>query len=106
MEKIKYYISWLGEKLFPGLPERKRQRITLQVIAGISLTLVSMAGMGIFRYRAVKQLEKYQAIAEAYAQTDTILEKERKKSQQETEKELQGLFSEQRLLPFLRFYRG
>ena len=21
MDKIKYFISWLGEKLFPGLPE-------------------------------------------------------------------------------------
>lgn len=92
MEKIKYFISWLGEKLFPDLPERKRQRIVLQIIAGISLALVSMAGMGIFRYRAAKQLEKYQAIAEVYAQTDTILEKEEKKSQQEAERKLQGLF--------------
>ncbi len=94
MEKIKDFIGWLGEKLFPGLPEKKRKWIAVQIIAGISLALVSMAGMGIFRYKAVKQLEKYQAIAETYAQTDTILEEEGKRSQQETEKELQGLFSE------------
>jgi len=94
MKKIKDLIGWFGEKLFPDLPERKRKRIALQIIAGISLILVSMAGMGIIRYRAVKQLEKYQAIAEAYAQTDTILEEKRKKSQQEAEEELQGLFSE------------
>ena len=79
MEKIKDSIRWLGEKLFPDLPEKKRQRITVQIIAGISLALVCMTGMGIFRYKAVKQLEKYQAIADAYAQLDTILEEEREK---------------------------
>ena len=42
-----------------------------------------MAGMGIFRYKAVRQLEKYQAIADAYAQLDIILEEGRKQSQKE-----------------------
>ena len=83
MEKIKYFISWLGEKLFPGLPEKKRQRIAVQIIVGISLAIVCMAGMGIFRYKAVRQLEKYQAIADAYAQLDIILEEGRKQSQKE-----------------------
>ena len=94
MEKIKYFISWLGEKLFPGLPEKKRQRIAVQIIVGISLAFVCMAGMGIFRYKAVKQLEKYQAIADAYAQLDAILEEEREKSQKEAAAELEELFSE------------
>ena len=93
MEKIKYFISWLGEKLFPGLPEKKRQRIAVQIIVGISLALVCMAGMGIFRYKAVKQLEKYQAIADAYAQLDIILEEGREQSQKEAA-ELEELFSE------------
>ena len=88
MEKLKDSIRWLGEKLFPDLPEKKRQRITVQIIAGISLAFVCMMGMGIFRYRAVKQLEKYQAIADAYAQLDTILEEEREKSQKEAAAEL------------------
>ena len=83
MEKIKRFTDWLGEKLFPDLPEKKRQRIAAQIIVGISLALICMVGMGIFRYRAVKQLEKYQAIADTYAQLDTILEEEREKSQKE-----------------------
>ena len=88
MEKIKDFISWLGEKLFPGLPERKRQRIAVQIIVGISLGVICMVGMGIFRYKAVKQLEKYQAIADAYAELDIIIEEEQEKSQKE------GIFSE------------
>ena len=94
MEKIKYFISWLGEKLFPDLPEKKRQRIAVQIIVGISLAIVCMAGMGIFRYKAVKQLEKYQAIADAYAQLDIILEEGREQSQKEAAAELEELFSE------------
>ena len=94
MEKIKYFISWLGEKLFPDLPEKKRRRIAVQIIVGISLAFVCMAGMGIFRYKAVKQLEKYQAIADAYAQLDIILEEEREQSQKEAAAELEELFSE------------
>ena len=94
MEKVKYLIGLLGEKLFPDLTEKKRQRITVQIIVGISLTLVCMAGMGIFRYKAVKQLEKYQAIADAYAQLDIVLEEEREKAQQEAKEELQEMISE------------
>lgn len=37
MEKIKRFTDWLGEKLFPDLPEKKRQRIAAQIIVGISL---------------------------------------------------------------------
>ena len=94
MEKIKYFISWLGEKLFPDLPEKKWRRIAVQIIVGISLAFVCMAGMGIFRYKAVKQLEKYQAIADAYAQLDIILEEGREQSQKEAAAELEELFSE------------
>lgn len=84
----KDFISWSGEKFFPDLPEKKRQRIAVQIIVGISLAFVCMVGMGIFRYKAVKQLEKYQAIADTYAQLDTILEEEREKSQKEAATEL------------------
>ena len=94
MEKIKCFISWLGEKFFPDLPEKKRQWITVQIIVGISLAFVCMAGMGIFRYKAVKQLEKYQAIADAYAQLDIILEEGREQSQKEAAAEMEELFSE------------
>ena len=53
-----------------------------------------MVGMGIFCYKAVKQLEKYQAIADAYAQLDTILEEEREKSQKEAAAELGEFISD------------
>ena len=51
-------------------------------------------GHGIFRYRAVKQLEKYQAIADAYAQPDTVLEEGREKLRKEVAAELEEIFSE------------
>lgn len=92
MEKIKDLAGRLGERLFPNLPEKKRVRLTVQLIVGISLTIVCIAGMGFFRYRAVKQLEKYQAIADAYAQPDMVLE-EGEKSQKEAA-ELEEIFSE------------
>ena len=76
MEKIKDLAGRLGERLFSDLPEKKKVRLTVQMIAGIFLAFVAIAGMGFFRYRAVKQLEKYQAIADAYAQPDTVLEEE------------------------------
>ncbi len=93
MEKIKDLAGRLGERLFPDLPEKKRVRLTVQLIVGISLTLACIVGMGFFRYRAVKQLEKYQAIADAYAQLNTVLEEGREKSQKEAA-ELEEIFSE------------
>ena len=58
MDKIKDYIGRLGEKLFPNLPEKKRNRITVQVIIGVAISFVCIVGMGVFRYLAVKQLEE------------------------------------------------
>ena len=94
MEKIKDLAGRLGERLFSDLPEKKRVRLTVQLIVGISLTLACIAGMGFFRYRAVKQLEKYQAIADAYAQPDTVLEEGREKLRKEVAAELEEIFSE------------
>ena len=50
MEGLKDFITRLGEKLFPDLPERKRNRITVQVIIGVAVSLVCIVGMGVFRY--------------------------------------------------------
>lgn len=94
MEKIKDLAGRLGERLFSDLPEKKRVRLTVQMIAGIFLAFAAIAGMGFFRYRAVKQLEKYQAIADAYAQPDTVLKEGREKSQKEAAAELEEIFSE------------
>ena len=94
MEKIKDFIGWLGEKLFPDLPERKRQRLTVRIIVGISLAIVCMTGMGIFRYRAVKQLKEYQAIADTYTRLNAALEERREKEQEKAAAELEELFLE------------
>ncbi len=94
MEGLKDFITRLGEKLFLDLPERKRNRITVQIIAGIIISFVCIIGMGIFRYRAVKQLEKYQAIADAYAELDITLEEGREQAQKEVAAELEEMFSE------------
>lgn len=94
MEKIKEFVGWLGEKLFPNLPERKRQRLTIQIIAGILLAIVCMTSMGIFRYKAVKQLEEYQAIADAYTKLNAALEERREKEQEKAAAELEEFISE------------
>ena len=94
MERLKDFITRLGEKLFPNLPERKRNRITVQVIIGVAVSFVSIAGMGIFRYRAVKQLEEYQAIADAYTRLNAALEYRREKEQELAAAELEEMFYE------------
>ncbi len=94
MEKIKFFTGRLGEKLFPNLPERKRNRITVQVIIGVAVSLTCIVGMGIFRYRAAKQLEEYQAIADAYTRLNAALEYRREKEQELAAAELEEMFSE------------
>ena len=94
MDKIKDYIGRLGEKLFPNLPEKKRNRITVQVIIGVAISFVCIVGMGVFRYHAVKQLEEYQAIADAYTQLNAALEYRREKEQELAAAELEEMFSE------------
>ena len=91
MDKIKDYIGRLGEKLFPNLPEKKRNRITVQIIVGTTVSLICIIGMGIFRYRAVKQLEEYQAIADAYTQLNAALEYRREKEQELAVAELEEI---------------
>lgn len=93
MEKVKELTGRLGESLFPDLPERKRQRIIIQIIAGISLALICITGMGIFHYKAVKHLEKYQMIANAYTQPDDTIVAEGK-PQKVAETEPGEFFSE------------
>ncbi len=94
MDKIKGFISRLGGKLFPNLPERKRNRITVQIIIGVTVCFICIIGMGIFRYRAVKQLEEYQAIADAYTQLNAALEYRREKEQEFAAAELEEMLFE------------
>lgn len=94
MEKIKYLIGWLGEKLFPSLPERKRQRITAQIAVGVFLAISSLAGIWICQYREGKQIEKYKTIAEAYAQSGSVSDRTELKSQKKTINKIKGIFLE------------
>ena len=64
----------LGEKLFPEMEEKKRKQLAGKVIAGFLIALICMTGMGIFRYRAEKELRQYQKIADAYRQIEFILD--------------------------------
>ena len=50
MEKIKDLAGRLGERLFSDLPEKKRVRLTVRMIAGIFLAFAAIAGMGCLLY--------------------------------------------------------
>lgn len=94
MGKIKYLISWLGTKFFSSLPERKRQRIIVQIVVGIFLALASLVGIWLCQYREEKQIEKYQTIAEAYAQPDSVSDGTKEKSQKKTVNKIKRIFLE------------
>ena len=64
----------LGGKLFPDMEEKKRKQLAGKVIAWFLVALICMTGVGIFRYRAEKELRQFQRIADAYRQIEFILD--------------------------------
>lgn len=52
----------LGKLLFPDVEEKKRRRIVVQIIIGISIALISMAGMLTYRHQEVKRQQRFQQI--------------------------------------------
>lgn len=66
----------------------------MQIIIGVAISFACIIGMGIFRYRAEKQLEEYQAIADAYTQLNAALEYRREKEQELAAAELEEMLSE------------
>lgn len=100
MNRCKNFTEWILKKLFPDVLQRDRQRITVQIITGVILAVVSIAGMGICHYRAEKQILKYQKIAETYTQTDSAqkegITKAKKKAAEELKKIIPKLKEEDR----------
>ncbi len=65
----------LGGKLFPDMEEKKRKRLAGKVIAWFLVALICAAGVGMFRYRAERELRQYQKIADAYRQIEILFDK-------------------------------
>ncbi len=52
----------LGKLIFPDVEEKKSRRIVVQVIIGLSIALLSMAGMLFYSHQEVRQQQKFQQI--------------------------------------------
>ena len=52
----------LGKLLFPDVEEKKRRRIVVQIIIGISIALISIVGMLTYSHQEVKQQQRFQQI--------------------------------------------
>ncbi len=52
----------LGKLIFPNVEEKKSRRIVVQVIIGLSIALLSMAGMLFYSHQEVRQQQKFQQI--------------------------------------------
>ena len=52
----------LGELIFPDVEEKKSRRIVIQVIIGLSIAMLSMAGMLFYSHQEVGQRQKFQQI--------------------------------------------
>lgn len=66
----------LGELVFPDVEQKKSRRLMLQVIAGILIALLSIAGMKIYSYQEVKQQQRFQQIKGAEMILPEISEQE------------------------------
>jgi sortase B len=52
----------LGKLVFPDIEEKKSRRITIQIMAGLLLVLISIAGMKIYCYQETRQHQRFQQI--------------------------------------------
>ena len=74
MDKINSTINRLGKKLFPDMEENRRRELSIRIAAGILIALICMTGVGVFRYRAERELRQYQRIADSFRQIDILIE--------------------------------
>ena len=63
----------LGKLIFPDVEEKKGRRIVVQVIIGLSIALLSMAGMLSYSHQEVRQRQKFQQIKGAEVTLPEIL---------------------------------
>ena len=52
----------LGKLIFPDVEEKKGRRIVVQIIIGLCIALISIAGMLIYSHQEVEQQQKFQQI--------------------------------------------
>lgn len=74
MDKINSAINRLGKKLFADMEESRRRELSIRIAAGILIALICMTGVGVFRYRAERELRQYQRIADSFRQIDILIE--------------------------------
>jgi len=61
-DRMKDLTGKLGKLIFPDVEEKKSRRIVVQVIIGLSIALLSMAGMLFYSHQEVRQQQKFQQI--------------------------------------------
>lgn len=66
MKKVMNFIDgvtdWIGEKVFSKAEEKKRKQYARYLL----IALICLAVVGVFRYRAERELRQYQRIADAF----------------------------------------
>lgn len=80
----------LGKLVFPDAEEKKSRRIVIQIITGLFIALLSVAGMLFYQHQKVKQQQKFQQIkGTEITQAEELLEgkgtEPAKEKMQETE---------------------
>ena len=59
---MKELVGRLGKLIFPDVEEEKCRRIMVQIITGLCIALISIAGMLAYSHQEVKQQQKFQQI--------------------------------------------
>lgn len=59
---MKELVGRLGKLIFPDVEEKKCRRIMVQIITGLCIALISIAGMLAYSHQEVKQQQKFQQI--------------------------------------------
>ena len=52
----------LAKLIFPEVEEKKGRRIVIQIVTGLSIALLSIAGMLFYSHQEVKQQQKFQQL--------------------------------------------
>lgn len=52
----------LGKLIFPDVEEKKGRRIVIQIVTGLSIALLSIAGMLFYSHQEVKQQQRFRQI--------------------------------------------
>lgn len=60
--KMKDLTGKLGKLIFPDVEEKKGRRIVIQIVTGLSIALLSIAGMLFYSHQEVKQQQRFRQI--------------------------------------------